>query len=99
MSAPTPGWNPDPTGRHEYRYWDGGNWTDDVSDNGVTAVDPIDGPAPFGGEPTAPFDPTQQYSPQPGPGDPYGARPAGYGQQPGPGGYGPQAGPGGPGGP
>jgi Septum formation/Protein of unknown function (DUF2510) len=92
MSAPTPGWNPDPTGRHEYRYWDGGNWTDDVSDNGVTSVDPVDTPASIGGEPTAPFDPTQQYTP-PGQADPYGAQP-GYGQPAGPGGYGQQAGPG-----
>jgi hypothetical protein len=99
MSAPTPGWNPDPTGRHEYRYWDGGNWTDDVSDNGVTAVDPVDAPAPFGGEPTAPFDPTQQYTPQPGPTDPYGGPSGGFGQQPGSGSFGQQPGPGGFGGP
>ena len=99
MSTPTPGWNPDPTGRHEYRYWDGGNWTDDVSDNGVTAVDPVDGPASPGGEPTAPFEPTQQYTPSPGPTDPYGQGTGGYGPQPGPGGYGPQSGPGGFGGP
>ncbi len=39
MNPLVPGWNPDPTGRHEYRYWDGGRWTDDVSDNGVTGVD------------------------------------------------------------
>lgn len=38
-----PGWQPDPTTRHEYRYWDGSQWTDDVSDGGVTAVDPVDG--------------------------------------------------------
>jgi actin-like ATPase involved in cell morphogenesis len=33
------GWQPDPTGRHEYRYWNGTEWTDDVSDGGVTATD------------------------------------------------------------
>ncbi len=88
MNAPTAGWNPDPTGRHEYRYWDGGAWTDDVSDNGVTSVDPVDGPAPFGAEPTSSFDPTQQYAPQPGP--PTGPPVGGYGAQPGP--YGPQPG-------
>ena len=43
MSSPEPGWNPDPAGRHEYRYWDGSTWTDDVSDNGVTATDPLAG--------------------------------------------------------
>ena len=91
MSTPSPGWKPDPTGRHEYRYWDGQDWTDDVSDDGVTSVDALDAAAPPGGEPTAPFDPTQQYTP-PGQADPYGAPSGGYGPQPGPGG------PGGPGG-
>lgn len=38
-----PGWQQDPTTRHEYRYWDGFQWTDDVSDGGVTSVDPVDG--------------------------------------------------------
>jgi len=75
MNAPTPGWNPDPTGRHEYRYWDGTRWTDDVSDNGVTSVDPVDGGA---ADATAPLDPTQQYGAA---GGGYGAQP-GYGQGP-----------------
>lgn len=35
------GWHPDPTGRHELRYWDGGDWTAHVSDAGVTALDPL----------------------------------------------------------
>lgn len=30
-----PGWFPDPTGRHEYRFWDGTGWTPVVSDGGV----------------------------------------------------------------
>lgn len=63
MNAPTPGWHPDPTGRHEYRYWEGGVWTDDVSDGGATSVDPVDGAA----APAAPAEPTQQYMPQPPP--------------------------------
>ncbi|MGH9213374.1 MAG: DUF2510 domain-containing protein [Acidimicrobiales bacterium] len=41
MTTPTPGWLPDPTGRHEYRYWDGSQWCDDVSDGGNTSFDPI----------------------------------------------------------
>jgi uncharacterized protein DUF2510 len=41
MSSPTPGWHPDPTARHDYRYWDGWEWTDDVADGGVTAYDPL----------------------------------------------------------
>jgi Protein of unknown function (DUF2510) len=32
-------WIRDPTGRHEYRYWDGSNWTDHVADQGVEARD------------------------------------------------------------
>ncbi len=35
------GWNADPTGRHELRYWDGGAWTDHVSDAGVSGTDPL----------------------------------------------------------
>jgi hypothetical protein len=34
------GWQPDPSGRHEYRYWDGSAFTDNVSDKGATSVDP-----------------------------------------------------------
>ncbi|MGZ4688438.1 MAG: DUF2510 domain-containing protein [Acidimicrobiia bacterium] len=39
--APPAGWHPDPGGRHELRYWDGGAWTANVSDAGVTAIDPL----------------------------------------------------------
>jgi hypothetical protein len=38
-------WWPDPTHRHQYRYWDGRTWTDHVADNGVAAIDPLP-PAP-----------------------------------------------------
>lgn len=34
-------WYPDPTGRHELRYWDGQQWTHHVSDAGVTGTDPV----------------------------------------------------------
>lgn len=91
MNAPAPGWNPDPTGRHEYRYWDGGRWTDDVSDNGVTATDPVGGPASPGADPTATLDPTRQYSTQPDTG-PY--PPQGGAAPPSPGPYAPGPGPG-----
>lgn len=66
MNAPTPGWHPDPTGRHEYRYWNGAGWTDDVSDNGVTAVDPVGsgGEATAIADQTVQADPTRQYAPQ-----------------------------------
>jgi hypothetical protein len=33
-------WGTDPFGRHEYRYWDGREWTDHVSDGGRTSLDP-----------------------------------------------------------
>lgn len=36
-----PSWHPDPTGRHELRYWDGSVWTDHVADRGVQAMDPL----------------------------------------------------------
>ena len=34
-------WHPDPSGRHEMRYWDGSAWTEHVSDQGVGGVDPM----------------------------------------------------------
>lgn len=37
-----PGWHPDPTGRHEFRYWDGRGWSDRISDRGNEALDPLD---------------------------------------------------------
>jgi putative membrane protein len=33
------GWYPDPSGRHQQRYWREGVWTEHVSDNGATAID------------------------------------------------------------
>jgi hypothetical protein len=35
-------WYPDPSGRHELRYWEGSRWTGHVSDQGVTSLDPTD---------------------------------------------------------
>jgi hypothetical protein len=34
------GWHPDPFGRHQFRYWDGADWTNSVSDAGVGSQDP-----------------------------------------------------------
>lgn len=42
------GWQADPTGRHEHRYWDGSQWTDNVADGGVANTDAYDAGA--GGE-------------------------------------------------
>lgn len=36
-----PAWHPDPTRKHEYRYWDGHAWTSRVSDGGITGDDPL----------------------------------------------------------
>jgi hypothetical protein len=38
-----PGWYPDAAGRHELRYWDGGAWTDNVSNKGVASKDLVGG--------------------------------------------------------
>lgn len=32
-------WHPDPTGRHQLRYWDGSRWTEHVSTSGLQAID------------------------------------------------------------
>jgi uncharacterized protein YxjI len=47
-SGPTPAnWYPDPTGRHQLRYFDGAQWTEHVSSNGVQSTDPLQpGPVP-----------------------------------------------------
>ncbi len=54
-------WYPDPSGRHEVRYWDGEAWTGHVADGGVPAEDPL----PAGGTP--PSVPTLGYGAQSGP--------------------------------
>ena len=42
-TTPVPAqWYPDPSGRHELRYWEGSHWTGHVSDQGVTSLDPTD---------------------------------------------------------
>lgn len=41
MSVTPANWYPDPTNRHQLRYWDGTAWTDHVSDNGVAGTDPV----------------------------------------------------------
>lgn len=45
-------WRTDPSGRHQYRWWDGDGWTDRVSDRGVRSVDPTVEPAPANTRPT-----------------------------------------------
>jgi len=42
-SNPPFGWYPDPSKRHEQRYWDGTRWTEHVSDGGQQSTDPLPG--------------------------------------------------------
>ncbi|HEY8546157.1 MAG TPA: DUF2510 domain-containing protein [Acidimicrobiales bacterium] len=53
MDPSAPGWYPDPTGRHERRYWSGIRWSRHVDDGGVRGEDPIDGTGPV---PSVPLD-------------------------------------------
>ena len=39
-SASPAGWYADPLGRHQLRYYDGAQWTEHVSSNGQTSIDP-----------------------------------------------------------
>jgi Protein of unknown function (DUF2510) len=39
--SPPPEWAADPTGRHQWRYWDGSSWTDVVADNDKESRDPL----------------------------------------------------------
>jgi putative membrane protein len=39
--APPPGWYQDPSGRHEWRYFDGGVWTPHVSTRGVGSTEEL----------------------------------------------------------
>jgi hypothetical protein len=34
-----PGWHSDPSGVHEFRYWDGTRWSEHVADHGIASVD------------------------------------------------------------
>lgn len=36
-----PAWYPDPTGRHDHRWWDGAEWTAHVADAGTPGTDPV----------------------------------------------------------
>jgi DNA polymerase-3 subunit epsilon len=41
VQLPPAAWYPDPTGRFQFRYWDGATWTVHVSSNGQTYLDPF----------------------------------------------------------
>ena len=38
-ASPSARWNVDPSGKHQYRFWDGVNWSQDVADNGTFSQD------------------------------------------------------------
>jgi hypothetical protein len=71
MSETTPGWQADPTGRFEHRYWDGAQWTDNVSNAGVASTDAFTSAAP-----AAPVEPAAPTADAPGWGDPTITQPA-----------------------
>ncbi|WP_139977962.1 AIM24 family protein [Nocardioides litoris] len=79
-------WHPDPTGRHELRYWDGSQWTEHVSDQGTQSTEPLDLPG-AGAQQAKPQQPQQSQEPQHQHTQPQGQAQGGYGQQP-QGGYG-----------
>lgn len=60
MTGDAPGWQADPTGRFEHRYWDGSQWTDHVSNAGVASTDAFataaESASPAAPEPTTPVD-------------------------------------------
>lgn len=59
MSIPA-AWHPDPTGRHEHRYWDGEKWTEHVADAGHAAIDPLDAAQPATTAETAADEPQEE---------------------------------------
>ena len=40
MTQPPKGWYTDPTSEYQYRYWNGTQWTNQVSSSGTTLNDP-----------------------------------------------------------
>jgi hypothetical protein len=52
-----PSWRPDPTGRHQHRWFDGSAFTDRVADDGTTSIDP--GPPATAAAPPSLLSPTE----------------------------------------
>jgi hypothetical protein len=61
-TASPPGWWPDPTARHQYRYFDGTAWTEHVSNSGVLATDSL-----VAAPPSASSSEREQGAPEPAP--------------------------------
>ncbi|TCJ28073.1 AIM24 family protein [Nocardioides jejuensis] len=51
-------WLPDPTGKHELRYWSGDSWTEHIANDGVQATDPL--PA---ADLSTPAEPREEHAP------------------------------------
>jgi hypothetical protein len=75
MSDNAPGWQADPTGRFEHRYWDGVQWTDNVANAGVASSDAY-APDVDAAPPEAPTEPVAPVDEAPGWGDPTVTQPA-----------------------
>ena len=56
MTTPTmtpPGWYPDPSRRHDVRYWDGNQWSSQIADGGLEGTDSdLSLAASLGGDPS-----------------------------------------------
>jgi hypothetical protein len=74
-------WQPDPSGAHELRYWNGTAWTEHVSDHGTMGQDPLAAAFPPPGSaapPPPPAPPSSGFgAPQPGAAEPAAPQPAG----------------------
>jgi hypothetical protein len=84
MTDGAAGWQADPTGRFEHRYWDGSQWTDHVSNAGVASTDAFaaaaaESTSPAAPEPTPP-EPTTPVDEAPGWGDPTTTQPVSAGE-------------------
>jgi len=51
-----PQWAADPSARHEWRYWDGLQWTHYVADRGVQSIDPLGATPPTAATASGPSD-------------------------------------------
>jgi hypothetical protein len=60
-------WQPDPSGAHELRYWNGTDWTEHVSDQGTTGQEPLTAPLPPPLPAPPPLPPADAPAPAPAP--------------------------------
>lgn len=72
MTQQSSGWYADPTNGYEYRYWNGTQWTNQVSSSGVTLTDPNEIDPSIGATPPAPGSKAPT-TPQPAPATPQAA--------------------------